>query len=376
MATFITRIDSQGDGSRLAVKDLIDVEGLPTTAACWAVADVASPAERDAACMVGTRAAEREGRVRLVGKANLHELALGASGVNPAFGTPVNPLDSRLIPGGSSSGCAVAVASGEAELAFGTDTGGSVRLPSACCGTVGLKTTHGRIPLDGVHPLSSRFDTVGPMAGDVAGLEQAMELLDPGFSSSSIRPATVGRFRPSGVDPEIDTAIDRALAAAELDVVEIQLPGWDAALAAGGPALLADAWRNLRHLLVRRERIGADTAARIDLGGELASGGQGEATRAVEAWTREVSEVLGRVEVVALPTLATFPPTVEGVDDAGMARLTLPANVAGIPALALPVPAGAGTRTPIPASLQLLGPRGSEELLVSSGYVIEEAVSG
>src|SRR6202044_1310543 len=108
--------------------------------------------------------------LRIVGKANLNELALGASGVNEYFGTPVNPLDPGLVPGGSSSGSAVAVAGGEADLAYGSDTGGSVRVPAAFCGITGLKTTHGRIPLAGVWPLAPSMDTIGPMARDVAGV--------------------------------------------------------------------------------------------------------------------------------------------------------------------------------------------------------------
>src|SRR5207302_10554380 len=142
--------DSHGAGSRLAVKDIIDVAGVPTTCGSKAVADAASPASVDAACLAGSRAAG----ARIVGKANLHELAMLPIGTNPWFGSPVNPLDPDLIPGGSSSGSAVAVAAGEADVAIGSDTGGSVRVPSACCRTAGLKTTHGRVSLDGVWPLA------------------------------------------------------------------------------------------------------------------------------------------------------------------------------------------------------------------------------
>src|SRR6202044_2074107 len=166
MTTFITRYDTTGPGVRLAVKDLIDMVGEPTTAGCRAVEKVAQPAGRDARCLAGARAAG----ARIVGRTNLHELALGVTGVNPWFGTPVNPLDPARVPGGSSSGSAVAVAPGEADVAYGSDTGGSVRIPSACCGTAGLKTTWGRISLEGVWPLSPSFDTVGPMARDVSGL--------------------------------------------------------------------------------------------------------------------------------------------------------------------------------------------------------------
>src|SRR5438128_560661 len=141
--------------------------------------------------MAGARAAD----ARIVGKANLHELAFGATGVNVWFGTPENPLDASLIPGGSSSGSAVAVATGEADVAYGSDTGGSVRIPSACCGTTGLKTTWGRVPLDGVWPLAPSLDTVGPMARDIAGLVLAMQLLEPGFALAPAGASTVDRVR-------------------------------------------------------------------------------------------------------------------------------------------------------------------------------------
>src|ERR1700722_9760194 len=146
MTTYITRLDADGRGLRLAVKDLIDIEGVPTTAGSRAVADQAEPAAADAPCLAGARAA---GAV-IVGKTNLNELAFGASGRNEHYGTPVKPVDPALLPGGSSSGSAVAVASGDADVAYGSDTGGSIRVPAAYCGIAGLKTTHGRIPLTGV----------------------------------------------------------------------------------------------------------------------------------------------------------------------------------------------------------------------------------
>ena len=112
MSTFITRMDSTGTGPRLAVKDLIDVAGIPTSAGCRAVADAAEPATKDAECMAGARAAD----ARIVGKTNLTELAMTAIGTNPWFGTPVNPLDPARLPGGSSSGSAVAVGAGDADV--------------------------------------------------------------------------------------------------------------------------------------------------------------------------------------------------------------------------------------------------------------------
>src|SRR5439155_26732312 len=191
MSTWITRLDATGKGPRVAVKDLVDVEGVPTTAGSRAVERNAKPAERDAACLKGFRAAG----ARLMGKTNLHELAVLPLGTNPWFGNPVNPLDAALIPGGSSSGSAVAVANDDADVALGSDTGGSVRIPSACCGTAGLKTTYGRVSLGGVWPLAPSLDTIGPMARDISGLVLGMQLLEPGFTVAAAASTTVGRVR-------------------------------------------------------------------------------------------------------------------------------------------------------------------------------------
>src|SRR5712672_4536471 len=182
--TWMVRLDAAGDGPRLAVKDCIDMAGLPTTVGCQLIAEQASPAAADAPVV----AAARRAGARIVGKTNLTELCWSASGVNPWSGTPPNPLDPRRLPGGSSSGSAAAVAAGEADVALGTDTGGSVRIPAACCGIAGLKTTWGRVPLTGVWPLAPSLDTVGPMAADVAGLIAGMALLEPGFAVSARSP--------------------------------------------------------------------------------------------------------------------------------------------------------------------------------------------
>lgn len=238
MSTFITKLDTtSGSGTRLAVKDLIDIHGIPTTAGSRAVEQTAKPARQDAACLAGARAAG----ARIVGKTNLHELAMLPIGTNPWFGTPVNPLDASLIPGGSSSGSAVAVATGEADVALGSDTGGSVRIPSACCGTAGLKTTYGRVPLDGVWPLASSLDTVGPMAAAVGGLITGMRLLEPGFTVAGTPARTIGRLRTSG-RPEIEEAIDRALKTAEFEVITFDWDGFETGTNIFTTIFLAEAW--------------------------------------------------------------------------------------------------------------------------------------
>jgi amidase len=370
MATFITPLDSSGGGIRLAVKDLIDMEGLPTTAGCRAVADHAEPAAADAPLLAGARAAG----ARIVGKTNLHELAFGATGVNPWFGTPTNPLDPDLIPGGSSSGSAVAVGAGDADVAFGSDTGGSVRIPSACCGTAGLKTTHGRISLEGVWLLAESLDTIGPMARDVAGLVEGMRLLEPGFAPAATAPRRVGRFRLPDTDPAIDAAVDRALAVAELEVEEIDLPGWQAGQTATVMVLLGEAYAHGKRVLEMAdgEGVGNDVAENIALGGAITEEQVLEGHVGRAAWLAELNAVLARVEAIALPTLPVFPPRIDAATGVDVTAGTLALNGSGLPALALPIPA-AGSR--LPASLQLVGPANGEELLLALGRVVEQAVS-
>src|SRR5207237_5968806 len=123
--------------------------------------------------------------------------------------------------------------------------------------------------LEGVWPLALSLDTVGPMARNVAGLVLGMELLEPGFAVAEAAPATVGRFRPAGVDPEIDAALDQALAQAELDVVDIDLPGFEAACASNGIVLVAEAWEVDGHLLGRRQQLGDDVVQRLELGSTI-----------------------------------------------------------------------------------------------------------
>src|SRR6266536_5386445 len=248
-STWIVRLDAPGDGPRLAVKDCIDVEGLPTTAGCQAIAEQASPAAADAPVV----AAARRAGARIVGKTNLTELCWSASGVNPWSGTPANPLDPRRLPGGSSSGSAVAVAADEADVALGTDTGGSVRIPAACCGIAGLKTTWGRIPLDGVYPLAPSLDTVGPLGPDVAAVEFGMALIEPGFAASAAGPDRVGRIRPidpdAQVDPATDAAVDAALAAGGLQVTDLAGLDVRAVNGAGNVLIDVEAYQANAHLI-------------------------------------------------------------------------------------------------------------------------------
>jgi len=373
MTTFITRFgpggsgggDGKGGGIRLAVKDLIDMEGELTTAGCRAVAARAVPAPRDAACMAGARAAG----ARIVGRTNLHELALGVTGINQWFGTPVNPLDPARVPGGSSSGSAVAVATGEADVAYGSDTGGSIRIPAACCGTAGLKTTWGRISSEGVWPLAPSFDTVGPMARDVAGLVSGMALLEPGFAVAETAGVVIGRLRPPA-DPLIDAAVDRLLHDAEGPVLELVAPGWDRATADAALLLVFEAWESNRALAA--EGIGTEVRERLLSGATFDAAAVAAAWAGQQAWIAELTALLDQVDLLVTPTLSMFPPLLENGRDLLAGRCTLPVNLAGFPALSLPLRTGG----PLPASIQLIGPARSEEQLLAAGAWLESVAGG
>jgi len=371
VGTFITRLEATGTGPRVAVKDIIDVAGIPTTGGSRALERLARPAERDAPCLAGARAAD----ARIVGKANLHELAVLPLGTNPWFGTPTNPLDPTLIPGGSSSGSAVAVADDEADVAYGSDTGGSVRIPAACCGVAGLKTTHGRIPLDGVWPLAPSFDTIGPIARDVAGLELGMQLLEPGFAGAAGPARRIGRVK-TAADPVIDAAVDGALAAAGFDVVPIELD-LELGSAAFTTIYFAEFWA-ADHELVERDPdgVGEDIRNMLTLA-DMFRPGLDEALRQREEWISAVRAALAEVELLALPTMPLFPPRIDAIPAdptelvIALSSYTSVFNAAGSPATAQPIPAQGSA---LPASLQLVGPYDGEELLVATAKVVEAAV--
>jgi len=373
VTTWITRFAESGPGISIAVKDLVDVAGVPTTAACRALADVAKPAERDAECMREIRRRVEAGEAWLVGKTNLHELAYGTTGINPWFGTPVNPRYPQLLPGGSSSGSATAVAAGEAVVGIGSDTGGSVRIPAACCGIAGLKTTWGRIPTTGVWPLSPSLDTIGPLAADVAGLTSAMQLFEPGFATGRVDDVAVGRVRLPGedVNPAVEAAVDEVLRRLGVAVSEVTLPQWGDAWSAGDVILSAEAWRVDRELLQSSpDGIGELTASRIAAGESVTVDAERAARKAQLKWQKELDAAFDDVAVLALPVLRDVPPEVDS-QPVGLNRLTMPLNVAGLPALSLPAAEVDGR----PVAIQLVAPAYGEELLLSFGAAVEAALN-
>ncbi|MCW2947996.1 MAG: Amidohydrolase [Actinoallomurus sp.] len=370
VTTWLAKFDTKGDGPRLAVKDAIDVAGTPTTLACPVIGDHATPAERDASVVAAARA---QG-ARIVGKTNLTELCRAADGVNPWTGTPENPVDAERVPGGSSSGSAVAVALGEADVALGTDTAGSVRVPAACCGVTGLKTTHGRVSLEGVFPLAPSLDAVGTLGRDVAAVALGMRLIEPGFAAEPYDArTTVGRLRPAGVaiDPALDAAVDAALRAAGLTFADEPVDCWAASLSAGNTLILGEGYREHRGLLAYPDRISARIRRRIERGEQITDGMLDDAYTARTTLRDLLGKLFELYPVLALPTLSQAPPRIGAEREVDLTELTLPFNLSGDPALALPIPVDGSV---LPGSLQLVAPANGEGRLLAAGAAIEAAL--
>jgi amidase len=262
----------------------------------------------------------------------------------------------------------VAVAAGEADVALGTDTGGSVRIPAACCGVVGLKTTWRRVPTKGVWPLAPSLDTVGPIARDVAGVVAGMRLLVPGWTIAAAAATRVGRLRVPGVDPAIEDAVDAALDAAGLTVHSVQLTGWDGAHETFGTIVVAELWRAHRDLM---DAGGVSTWANggLHAGSRVADAELARALAAGAAWRDEVVAAFAGADLLALPTLAAVPPARDDFAGFPFTQLTAPFNLATTPALAMPLDANGD------ASLQLVAPINGEELLCATGLAIEAALA-
>ena len=340
MSTFITRLDpGSGTGPRLAVKDLIDVRDVPTTAGSRAVERTAGR-RRDAAAWPGPAAGARiVARPTCTSSRCCRSAPTRGSARLPTRWTP-------LIPGGSSSGSAVAVATGEADVALGSDTGGSIRVPSACCGTAGLKTTYGRVPLDGVWPLAPSLDTVGPMAATVGGLIAGMRLLEPGFTPAAAHARTIGRLRTSA-RPEIEQAIDESLKRAGLEVVTLDWDGFAAGANIFATIYLTEVW-DTDHALAQThpDGVGEDIAQLLTMN-DLFRPGLAEARGQLAQWRRSLLDLFGQVELLALPTMPVFPPRLADLTPASLVDTIV--EITSTP--------GCSTRPGCRARLSRCGPR-------------------
>lgn len=360
-------------GVPVAIKDNIDVQGVVTTNA--STVGVPPPSETDATVVSRLREAGAE----LLCKANLLEYAAGS--VNPAYGMTFNPRDLRRTSGGSSGGSAALVAAGVCDHALGTDTGGSIRIPAAYCGIVGLKPTYGLVSLQGVFPLSVTLDHVGPLTRTAA---QAGVLLGViAGRNLELRPVTrcrLGVLRRQvddpAVEPPVRARVEEALerfGRAGYELVDVDVPELDLADEALGTIVLKEAYDVHRHLLEREaDKYGENTRALLEAGSQV---GEERYQQALvhRQWIAEgFARVFEQVDVLAGPTVAYPAPREDppvGTPEGDVeARFTGPYNLAGIPAVSLPCGLAEGD---LPAGLQLASAFGEDELLLSVAAAYE-----
>lgn len=364
---FVERMALGGDGPRVGVKDSIDVAGFPTRMASACLAE-ARPAAQHAAVVRSLL----DAGCRIVGKTNMHELAYGLTGVNHWTGTPVNPRSPTRVPGGSSSGSAVAVAAGLVDFALGNDTGGSIRLPAACCGVVGLKPTYGRVSRAGVHPERSTLDCVGPLAREMSIIERAMAMIDATYRPQDApRHAAVGWVQV-GASTEVSNAVRAALGQAGVEVRRVALPTLAAAFAAALTIIGAETWLAYGHL-AGCERLGADVRSRLTAALAITAGELAAAEAVRRTWQAEVDAALTDLDALALPTLPDLPLTLAAAEDARAALhsswCVRPFNLSGHPAITLPVSVQGE-----PAGLQLVGRAQGDEALCALARSVESAM--
>lgn len=345
------------------MKDCIDVEGSVTGVGCEVIAARAVAAAQDAKVV----SAARRGGARLVGKTNLTELCWSAVGTNSRYGTPVNPLAPDRVPGGSSSGSAVAIATGEADIALGTDTGGSIRVPAACCGVAGLKTTWGRLPRDGVYPLAPSLDTVGWLGPDVGAIEAGMRLIEPDFAAreGSVR---AGRLHTPGIAHEVDAAVDATMARSGIDLTEAGTPGFEAAYDAAGVIIDSQGYRSNEWLASEAGKLEPHNQANMREGAKITPEEIERAERVKDSCRRAFDALLEEHGFLITPVLCGPPPVLGQRGGIRLTLLTAPVNLAGLPALALPL-----RGQPYPMAVQIIGPAGSEEELLGFGAIVERA---
>jgi len=365
---FITELARDGDGPTLAVKDLFDTAGVRTTYGSKVFADHLPERTATAvARLVGSG-------YQMVGKANLHEFAWGITSENPHFGTVPNPVATGRVAGGSSGGSAAALAAGLADAALGSDSAGSIRIPSACCGTTGLKPTHGLVPIDGCWPLAPSYDVAGPMARDVAGCARMMTVLVEGFAPTalaSLGDVRVGVAWTERADPLVRARVEAAAALfrdrrpLDLPLADGIYPGFAREAAEVHGPVFAE----------HRDLYGENVATKVARALELTDEEVEDARAARERYRARMAGLMADVDLVVTPTIPTVAPPA-GIGDLAlrgrMIELTFPWSALGAPALALPCGAA---EDGLPASVQLAGRPGDDALVLAAGALLERALA-
>jgi aspartyl-tRNA(Asn)/glutamyl-tRNA(Gln) amidotransferase subunit A len=365
---FLARPETPADGIRLAVKDLLDTVGLTTTYGSAIFAGHVPIKSAESVVLL-----EAAGYAN-VGKTNLHEFAYGTTSENAHFGTVPNPLMPGRIAGGSSGGSAAALAAELADAALGTDSGGSIRIPSACCGVVGFKPTYDLVSMDGCFPLAPSFDHVGPMARSVEACVEQLKALVAGFRRSEIESLEEVAVAVAWLEDAEPLVAERVRAAAaefprrrELDWPRPQIDALFMHEVAGVH----------RELYAEHSELyGDEVATKLERCFAVSDAEASVAARARDEYRERCAEALDGSDLLVTPTLSCVaPPT--GVGDLALRttliRNTLPFNTLGWPALALPCgPAEDG----LPASIQLVGRPGADALVLAAGERLERALSG
>ena len=375
------------DGVIVSIKDLFDVAGEVTRAGSRVLAGEGRIAESDAAVVKRLRDA---GAV-IVAKTNMSEFAFSGVGANPHYGTPGNPLDRARVPGGSTSGGAVAVADGMCEITIGTDTGGSTRIPAALCGIVGFKPSKQRVPTDGAFPLSYTLDSIGPMAKTVADCALADAVL-AGEKPGAMEPAPLSGLRFGiwrgmpfeGIDETVSAAWSAAVARLEKAGVRfsdetLTLLDDMAEVNAKGGFSPAESYAIHRERL-QREGDGVDPniRVRIERGASISAADYVDMVQDRRRLVRAMDERLAPFDALVLPTTAIIAPTMAEVakpDDFGrknamLLRNTAPINFFDLCAISLPLP----PRNGLSAGLMLVARNGADAKLFRIAAAVESAL--
>jgi aspartyl-tRNA(Asn)/glutamyl-tRNA(Gln) amidotransferase subunit A len=375
-------------GLPVSIKDLFDIAGQRTRAGSTVLND--QPLAASDAAIV--RRLRQAGAV-LVGRTNMTEFAFSGVGINPHYGTPGNPFDRARIPGGSSSGAAVSVADGMAVVAIGSDTGGSVRIPAALCGLAGFKPTARRIPQDGMLPLSTTLDSIGPLARSIscciitdAIMAGEAPRVPDALAPAGLRFLVPANYVVDGLDPEVAAAFERACAAlakAGARLVKQKLPELDeltAANAKGGfPAAEAYAW-HATLLAARGAEYDPRVRVRIERGREMAAA---DYVRLVDVRRRIIASfnaTLAPFDALLMPTVAKLaPPLSAFAPDPDYARLNAmilrnPAVVNFLDGCAATVPIQRPGELPV--GLSVVGTQGSDARILRIALGVEAVVAG
>lgn len=365
---WLARPEKPRTGAPVAVKDLLDTDGLVTTYGSSLFADHV-PVRSAAAVELLERAG-----YAVAGKTNLHEFAYGISSQNPHFGTVPNPRFPGRLAGGSSGGSAAAVAAGDVELALGTDSGGSIRIPAAWCGVVGFKPTFGLVPTDGCFPLAPTYDHVGPIASTVAGCSELMRVLAPAvepLTLDSLEDLRVGVAWLGHADPLVRARVGEA-AARFPNRRDVDLPLHDRSEYRLFMREAADVHRGL--FPERADEYGENVRGKLERCLAVTDDEVNAARRAREEYRERCEATTDGLDFLLTPTVGFVAPPADAdelaIRERGIA-FTFPFDSLGWPALALPC---GSAEDGLPASVQLIGPPGSDALVLAAGELLASPV--